>query len=65
MSLPVSIVTGTMGLFACILMGSVAEGRNLSEYDEQSRKQARSAPLVVVGVVDSRRPFWSDAAVPR
>lgn len=57
MSFPVAIVTWTRGLFACtILSSSCSRAPHLIEYNEQSNKQARSAPLVVVGVVDADKP---------
>ena len=36
-----------------VLNASCTRSPHLTEYDEESNKQARSAPLVVVGVVDS------------
>jgi hypothetical protein len=36
-----------------VLNASCKRSRHLTEYDEESNKQARSPPLVVVGVVDS------------
>jgi len=38
-----------------VLNASCTRSLHLTEYDEESNKQARSAPLVVVGVVDSDR----------
>ena len=39
-----------------VLNANCTRSPHLTEYDEESNKQARSAPLVVVGVVDSDRP---------
>jgi hypothetical protein len=38
-----------------VLNANCTRSPHLTEYDEESNKQARSAPLVVVGVVDSDR----------
>jgi hypothetical protein len=45
------------GLFALTLLSSsCSKIPKLTEYDEKSNQQARSAPLVVVGVIDSDKP---------
>jgi hypothetical protein len=51
-------VNWAIGLFALnLLSSSCSRAPHLVEYDEQSNKQARSAPLVVVGVIDSDKPI--------
>jgi len=52
------IANWATGLFALILLSSsCSKTPKLTEYDEKSNQQARSAPLVVVGVIDSDKPI--------
>jgi len=51
-------VNWAVGCFVLTLLSSsCGKAPHLIEYDEQSDKQARSAPLVVVGVIESDKPI--------